>query len=647
MIAERDWLTEQGTKGKERKAGADHAADKSEPLEGRRLREARRREARELESAERALATVEAMGALSGALERDWTEVQKLDAMRLYAPEDADAVPRVEGVVREYATMLQNSARSLQDALTEAERAALRRRDEEERLSRERTDAGESNAQDAASGLQRSVDGATATAEDLLDSLGGLPGWLPGAIGEWRRAAAGSDYKIILEDGRLELSQLTLAASRAREVAGAFWLRLNGRRAPVGSAVAVTAAQAALPRPLSEAEASEIRRGELVAEADVLERKLSEAAARRERALRGAGGKSSEGSYGFDRLARARLAGEMRQMDDDVSATRRSLAVPLIEAELERVYSELESEALDFAEAVPRSDEEGELLLAEFGLLDAKAAELRAAMDEDQALSILDEEITMLAVELPSLRDRLGLARSSVLVMSAEDQVLRARTLVRRSVIGVEEGIEFYARGTRMLVEDLGYCGKLVGKAVMGTTLRPREVLALRRTATDLLALPVCTVILIIPLTPVGHVLVFSFIQRVFPGFFPSQFSEERQETYKLYEAAKAQLGGENGEGFASDANGAAGAAAQVQPPDEVTAALARAMDATREGGNSRGGAKGLAFDDVLAQLETDVLTERDALAAGAGSKGSGKGGTGGSEPDVAPKTPSGSSGEE
>ena len=87
---------------------------------------------------------------------------------------------------------------------------------------------------------------------------------------------------------------------------------------------------------------------------------------------------------------------------------------------------------------------------------------------------------------------------------------------MRRSVIGVEEGIEFYARGTRMLVEDLGYCGKLVGKAVMGTTLRPREVLALRRTATDLLALPVCTVILIIPLTPVGHVLVFSFIQRVF-----------------------------------------------------------------------------------------------------------------------------------
>ena len=32
-----------------------------------------------------------------------------------------------------------------------------------------------------------------------------------------------------------------------------------------------------------------------------------------------------------------------------------------------------------------------------------------------------------------------------------------------------------------------------------------------------------------IPL-PQGHVLIFGFIQRYFPGFFPSQFSSRRQE---------------------------------------------------------------------------------------------------------------------
>ena len=36
-------------------------------------------------------------------------------------------------------------------------------------------------------------------------------------------------------------------------------------------------------------------------------------------------------------------------------------------------------------------------------------------------------------------------------------------------------------------------------------------------------------IILIAPITPVGHVLVFGFLQRYFPGFFPSQFTSRRQ----------------------------------------------------------------------------------------------------------------------
>ena len=56
------------------------------------------------------------------------------------------------------------------------------------------------------------------------------------------------------------------------------------------------------------------------------------------------------------------------------------------------------------------------------------------------------------------------------------------------------------------------------------------QVAALRRTARDLLTFIPFTIILIAPLTPVGHVLIFSFLQRYFPGFFPSQFTGRRQE---------------------------------------------------------------------------------------------------------------------
>ena len=51
------------------------------------------------------------------------------------------------------------------------------------------------------------------------------------------------------------------------------------------------------------------------------------------------------------------------------------------------------------------------------------------------------------------------------------------------------------------------------------------QVQTLRRTARDLLALVPFTIILVAPITPVGHVAVFSFIQRYFPSFFPSAFS--------------------------------------------------------------------------------------------------------------------------
>ena len=83
------------------------------------------------------------------------------------------------------------------------------------------------------------------------------------------------------------------------------------------------------------------------------------------------------------------------------------------------------------------------------------------------------------------------------------------------------------------------------------------EVNALRRTGKDLLVLVPFTIILIIPLSPVGHVLVFSFIQvrgfpnprrmitnvcicaficqKFFPDFYPTCYSEKRLNLKRLF----------------------------------------------------------------------------------------------------------------
>lgn len=65
---------------------------------------------------------------------------------------------------------------------------------------------------------------------------------------------------------------------------------------------------------------------------------------------------------------------------------------------------------------------------------------------------------------------------------------------------------------------------------------------ALRRTVKDCFTFIPFTIILIIPLTPLGHVLVFGFIQRYFPNFFPSQFNTRRQEMIKRYEELRQEL---------------------------------------------------------------------------------------------------------
>ena len=54
-------------------------------------------------------------------------------------------------------------------------------------------------------------------------------------------------------------------------------------------------------------------------------------------------------------------------------------------------------------------------------------------------------------------------------------------------------------------------------------------VSVIRRTFKDTITFIPVVIILLIPLSPIGHVMVFGAIQRVFPDFFPSCFTERRQ----------------------------------------------------------------------------------------------------------------------
>lgn len=328
---------------------------------------------------------------------------------------------------------------------------------------------------------------------------------------------------------KLREKPLSAAASAADYTKG-VWQRLNGKMD--GSARGVDPALAGLPECSSKADERSLAVLKLSLEVQDRDKQLADASRARDQVVK---------NSSRDALSRVRLARDIRESDDKVSDVRRIFAVRTLQVEMERILSQLEEEAADAPSFAFRADEL-ELLVAEFGVMDASLRKLVSAVDRGASELISDEDLTELATDIPDLKARLGIADDGLASMSLELMSERAKNTVDESFGKLTEGAEFMARGVKMLGGDIVSSGRFFGRAVMGSTLRPREVQTIRRTTLDIFTFVPFIIILIIPLTPVGHVLIFSFIQRYFPALFPSQFSSRRQELMKKYEELSLQL---------------------------------------------------------------------------------------------------------
>lgn len=152
-------------------------------------------------------------------------------------------------------------------------------------------------------------------------------------------------------------------------------------------------------------------------------------------------------------------------------------------------------------------------------------------LDVDELSLIDDDELSLICNEVNDLKNRLGLDSSTGTAIDWGT----IGSVVSNSLNKLKEGLAFYGEGTKMLIGDIQYAWLLLIRAASGYTLKPREVNSMRRTGKDVLTLIPFTIILIIPLSPIGHVLVFSFIQRFFPDFFPSCYTEKRLNLRRLY----------------------------------------------------------------------------------------------------------------
>lgn len=233
----------------------------------------------------------------------------------------------------------------------------------------------------------------------------------------------------------------------------------------------------------------------------------------------------------------ATLNSEMRQKirasDDELQRKTDMFAFHSLNYELERIFTYLDGELGNTATQgyIPLQDR---LNVAEFGLLESQIDSLNKQIISGEPL---DSDVLSVVVEqMTDFKRRLGIDYY-VTGLSFDQEAIKlwSKDLLQKS----QKGLAFYGKGVQLLWNDIMFSLSLIGKALQGYTLKPREVRTLRRTFKDILTFIPFVIILIIPLTPIGHVLVFGAIQRFFPDFFPSCFTERRQNLLSLYESAE------------------------------------------------------------------------------------------------------------
>ncbi|GKY92422.1 hypothetical protein MPSEU_000212800 [Mayamaea pseudoterrestris] len=201
--------------------------------------------------------------------------------------------------------------------------------------------------------------------------------------------------------------------------------------------------------------------------------------------------------------------------------------------ELERIYSYLLGELGNpgLTGYIPLQDR---LNVAEFGLMESQVESFQRQID--QGLTVDADVLAVVMEQLTDFKRRLGIDYY-VTGLSFDGEAIRR--FIADLWEQTKQVFAFYGKGCRLFWNDCLFCLILMNRAAQGYTLKPREVRTLRRTFKDVITFIPFVIILIIPLSPVGHVLVFGAIQRFFPEFFPSCFTEQRQNLLQLYETAE------------------------------------------------------------------------------------------------------------
>ncbi|KAG7034483.1 LETM1 and EF-hand domain-containing protein anon-60Da, mitochondrial [Cucurbita argyrosperma subsp. argyrosperma] len=118
-------------------------------------------------------------------------------------------------------------------------------------------------------------------------------------------------------------------------------------------------------------------------------------------------------------------------------------------------------------------------------------------------------------------------------------QIQKKDNIIEKSIDKLKETSTDVWQGTQLLAIDVAAAMGLLRRVLIGDELTGKEKNALRRTLTDLASVVPIGVLMLLPVTAVGHAAMLAAIQRYVPSLIPSTYGQERLNLLRQLEKVK------------------------------------------------------------------------------------------------------------
>ncbi|KAL6273380.1 hypothetical protein ACE6H2_024072 [Prunus campanulata] len=118
-------------------------------------------------------------------------------------------------------------------------------------------------------------------------------------------------------------------------------------------------------------------------------------------------------------------------------------------------------------------------------------------------------------------------------------QVQKKENIIEKSFDKLKEASTDVWQGTQLLAIDTAAATGLLRRVLIGDELTEKEKKILRRTLTDLASVVPIGVLMLLPVTAVGHAAMLAAIQRYVPALIPSTYGPERLDLLRQVEKLK------------------------------------------------------------------------------------------------------------